>query len=171
MLDCRFRGRARSYSRHPFRQPSRLRPGLRNSRPTPASPKVITMPNRRRYRRKPDQAVAAVQINLDTPGFEYRKWGDDQRCKRGDWLVDNDGEVYTVEEAVFARTYRKVGTGAYVKSTPIWAEAAAEAGSIGTKEGRTHYERGDYVVSNDEDGSDAYAIAAAKFESMYELDE
>jgi hypothetical protein len=30
---------------------------------------------------------------------------------------------------------------------------------------------GDYLVSNNPDGTDAYSISAAKFESMYELDE
>jgi len=49
---------------------------------------------RRRYRKKASQFVVAVQLALDTPGFEYRKWGADQRCKRNDWLVNNDGDVY-----------------------------------------------------------------------------
>ena len=70
------------------------------------------MANRRRYRRKADQYVAAVQLDLDTDGFTYQKWGGEQRRKRGDWLVDNDGDIYTVDGAVFARTYRKVRLGA-----------------------------------------------------------
>jgi hypothetical protein len=129
------------------------------------------MGHRRRYRKRPDQYVVAVQLTLDTPGFSYRKWGGEQRCKRGDWLVDNGGEVYTVDERVFARTYRHVGRGAYVKTTPVWAEVATRAGSVATKEGTSHYEAGDYLVSNDEQGSDAWCVARAKFESMYEPDE
>ena len=129
------------------------------------------MTERRRYRRKPDQYVVAVQLLLETEGFAYRKWGDEQRCKRGDWLVDNQGEVYTVDADVFARTYREVRRGAFVKSTPIWAEAVAQSGSVPTKEGRTHYDAGDYLVSNNEDGSDGYAMSADKFHAMYELDE
>jgi hypothetical protein len=40
-----------------------------------------------------------------------------------------------------------------------------------TKEGKSHYQSGDYLVYNNEDGTDAYCISAAKFESMYELEE
>lgn len=128
------------------------------------------MPDRRRYRRKADQYVVAVQLDLDTEGFTYRKWGGEQRCKRGDWLVDNDGDIYTVDGEVFARTYRQARPGAYVKTTRVWAEIATEDGSVATKEGGSHYRRGDYLVSNNEDGTDAYCVSAAKFESMYELD-
>ena len=128
------------------------------------------MNKRQRYRRKPDQAVAAVQLKLETEGLRYSKWGHEQFAKAGDWLVDNAGDVYTVDAATFARTYREVGRGAYVKSTPVWAERAESAGSVGTNEGRTAYAAGDWRVSNHEDGSDAYAVAAGKFEAMYELD-
>ncbi len=124
--------------------------------------------SRRPYRRRPDQAVAAVQINLDTPGLSYRKWGHEQFAPSGDWLVDNAGDVYTVSAEAFARTYRQVGRGAYVKTTPIWAERASAAGSIETSEGRTAYQAGDWLVSNNADGSDAYAIAAEQFAMLYE---
>ncbi|MBM3524278.1 MAG: hypothetical protein FJX57_15090 [Alphaproteobacteria bacterium] len=129
------------------------------------------MNQRRRFRRRPDQAVTAVQINLEMESLRYRKWGHDQLARPGDWLVDNGGDVYTVDRDTFARTYRSVGPGAYVKSTPIWAERAASAGSVATNEGRTAYQAGDWLVSNNEDGSDAYAISAVKFEAMYEPDE
>lgn len=129
------------------------------------------MENRRRYRKKADQFVVAVKLDLDTAGFTYRKWGAEQRCQPGDWVVDNNGDHYTVDGAVFARTYRKISPGIYVKTTPIWAEMASESGQVDTKEGVSHYQAGDYLVSNNEDGTDAYCISAAKFESMYELDE
>lgn len=129
------------------------------------------MTERRRYRRRPDRFVVAVPLRLDTPGFSYRKWGAEQHCKAGDWLVDNDGDIYTVDADVFAATYREIRHGAYLKSTPVWAEAVGEEGSIATKEGRTHYTTGDYVVFNNEDGSDGYAMSAEKFESRYEPDE
>ena len=125
----------------------------------------------RRYRKKPDQFVLAVQVDLDTDGFTYRKWGGIQTCHTGDWLVDNDGDIYTVDGSVFERTYRKVGTGRYVKVTPVWAEKAKEAGQVKTKEGVSHYKPGDYLVYNNEDGTDAYCTSASKFESMYEIDE
>ncbi len=129
------------------------------------------MRTRRRYRKKADQFVVAVKLDLDTEGFTYRKWGGDQRCKPGDWLVDNQGDVYTVDDAVFAKTYRGLGPGTYVKTTPVWAEKATQPGSVATKEGRSHYGTGDYLVYNNEDGTDAYCIGAAKFESMYEPEE
>jgi len=129
------------------------------------------MGNRRRYRKKADQFVVAVKLDLDTDGFTYRKWGAEQQCQQGDWVVDNDGDHYTVDGKVFARTYRKISPGIYVKTTPIWAEMASESGQVDTKEGVSRYQAGDHLVSNNEDGTDTYCISAAKFESMYELDE
>ena len=129
------------------------------------------MGERQRYRRRPGQPVVAVQLKLDTEGFTYKKWGEEQRCKANDWLVDNNGEVYTVDADSFARTYTAEGRGTYVKTGRVWAEQAAEAGRVATKEGGTNYESGDWLVSNEEDGSDAYAVSAKKFEESYELDE
>jgi hypothetical protein len=40
---------------------------------------------------------------------------------------------------------------------------------IETKEGVTHDEAGAYLVFNDEDGKDGYAVEAVTFEEMYEL--
>jgi hypothetical protein len=61
---------------------------------------------RRQYRKRSDQFVVAVQLDLDTTGFTYRKWGAEQQCKKGDWIVDNDGDIYSVDGDVFAKTYR-----------------------------------------------------------------
>ncbi len=126
---------------------------------------------RHRYRKKADQFVVAVQVNLDTAGFTFQKWGAEQRCKQGDWLVNNHGDVYTVDSEVFAKTYRELSAGVYVKTTPIWAEVANKPGSVQTKEGQSFYKAGDYLVYNNKDGTDAYCISADKFEFMYELDE
>jgi hypothetical protein len=111
-----------------------------------------------------------VRLLLETDGLTYRKWGGEQRAKRGDWIVDNDGDVYSVDAESFARTYREIARGAYIKTTPVWAERAQSAGSVATKEGVTQYQAGDYVVSNNIDGSDTYAIDAATFEALYTLD-
>src|SRR6266516_7496276 len=128
-------------------------------------------PLRRKYVRNPKRPVAAVQLSLETDGLVYRKWGSVQRAKRGDWLVDSDGDVYTVDADVFANTYRPVdrlkNPGAYIKKTPVWAIQATEAGSVKTKEGATHYNKGDYIVSNQADGSDGYAIREKKFRKLY----
>ena len=123
---------------------------------------------RQKYVKRPAEFVVAVQVDLETDGFTYQKWGEAQRCKRGDWLVNNDGDTYTVDRETFARTYRATGPGTYVKITPVWAEVAQKAGEVRTKEGGTHYEVGDYLVSNAPDGSDAYAVSKDTFERMYE---
>ena len=113
----------------------------------------------------------SFELGLDMDGFAHQKWGTAQRCKPGDWIVNNDGDHYTVNKESFAKTYRKVDPGIYHKSAPIWAEVATQSGEVETKEGVSHYNAGDYIVSNNEDGTDAYCISSAKFESMYELDE
>jgi hypothetical protein len=55
-----------------------------------------------------------------------------------------------------------------VKTTPVWAEVARTGGEIRTKEGATRYQAGDYVVFNQPDGGDGYAISKSKFERMYQ---
>jgi len=125
------------------------------------------MSSRRQYLKRASQFVVAVQVDLETPGFTYKKWGDTQTCKPGDWLVNNGGDIYTVDRDTFSRTYESTGPGTYVKRTPVWVEVAGEAGAVRTKEGATHYEAGDYLVYNQPDGGDAYAIAKDAFERMY----
>ena len=56
--------------------------------------------------KRPDQKVHAVRLDLETDGFTYRKWGAEQRCKRGDWLVSNpddagNSDTYTVDADTF----------------------------------------------------------------------
>jgi hypothetical protein len=129
------------------------------------------LPAQKRYRRRPDTPVVAVRLDLETEGFSYRKWGALQHCKAGDWIVDNDGDTYTVDAESFAATYRQLGPGTYVKTTPVWARQADSEGVVSTKEGATHHAAGDYIVSNHEDGSDGYAMSADKFERLYEADD
>jgi len=126
---------------------------------------------RRRYRKRPSAFVTAVQLDLDTEGFVYNKWGGKQVCKRGDWLVDSNGDKYTVSGDTFPRTYRFLSPGVYVKSSPVWAERVESPGRVKTKEGETSYQAGDYLVHNNEDQTDSYAVSAVNFESMYELAE
>jgi hypothetical protein len=129
------------------------------------------MTNRRRFSPRPENLVVAVPLRFDTDGFVYKKWGATQRCKAGDWIVDNNGDFYTVEASVFARTYREASPGVYRKITPVWAEIAEKSGQVKTAEGVTRYEKGDYLVFNNEDGTDGYAMSARKFESKYEPDD
>lgn len=126
------------------------------------------MGTRRKYRKKATSFVTAVQLDLETEGLVYRKWGGEQVCRRGDWLVNNGGDTYTVAKESFAKTYQFLSPGVYVKSAPVWAEVAENAGKVKTKEGETAYKAGDYLVFNNEDGTDGYAVSVEKFESMYE---
>jgi len=125
------------------------------------------MNRRLKYVKRPSETVLAVQIALDIRGFRYRKWGAMQTCRRGDWLVDNKGDVYTVNRDTFARTYRRKAPGRYAKITPVWAEVAAKAGTVKTQEGISHYRAGDYVVFNEKSGRDGYTVSARKFRKMY----
>lgn len=122
---------------------------------------------RLKYVKRRSQAVAAVQLSVPTKGFTYRKWGAAQRCKARDWIVDNDGDVYTVDRESFRKTYRRLGLGVYLKKSPVWAEVATAAGRIKTKEGSTGFKRGDYLVFNQRNGADGYAVSASKFRRMY----
>lgn len=124
----------------------------------------------RRYRKKEHSIVVAVQLDLNTTGFTYHKWGGEQTCKPGDWLVHNAGDTYTVDREVFARTYRQVQPGQYVKTTPVWAEKATQPGRIITKEGSSAYQPGDYIVYNSRDGTDGYCMRAATFHELYAPD-
>jgi hypothetical protein len=114
------------------------------------------------------ETVIAVQIDLDTTGFSYKKWGGTHRCKAGDWLVNNNGDTYTVDGDSFSRTYRATGPGTYVKVAPVWAEIASAPGRVRTKEGTTHYEIGDYLVYNGPEDEDTYAVSKDVFERMYQ---
>jgi hypothetical protein len=64
--------------------------------------------------------------------------------------------------------YPIAGPASYVKTAPVWAERAEQSGTISTTEGATTYLAGDYLVSNDVDDHDRYAIAAITFERLYE---
>lgn len=125
----------------------------------------------REYRRRSDTTVHAIRLNLDTTGFEYQKWDGRQRCKAGDWIVQNGDDTYTVDADVFARTYERVEGATYRKTGTVWAEPQSESGTIRSMEGSTNYGADDYVVYNDREKTDGYAIERAKFESMYELKE
>ena len=124
----------------------------------------------KKYHKRATQMIVAVQLNLDTEGLHYKKWGDSQFAKKGDWLVDNDGGIYSIDETVFARTYQLVSPGQYKKISVIYAKRADSDGCITTLEGKTHYLKGDYLVyENPGQTEGAYAVCAERFEDMYDL--
>ena len=120
-----------------------------------------------KYVRRTNTPVTAVQLDLDTDGFTYNKWDAIQTASAGDWLVNNDGDVYTVERETFERTYQMVSPGVYVKDKPVWARMADRAGRIGTKKGSTSYQAGDMIIFNKEDEQDGYAMTNETFEKLY----
>lgn len=109
-----------------------------------------------------------MNLGVDGGCFTYTKWGGIQACDEGDWIVNNNGDCYTINADTFEATYECLALGIYHKVTPVWACKSTIGGYVSTREGRTLYLAGDYVVSNNEDGSDSYAVTAGKFESMYE---
>ncbi len=123
---------------------------------------------RAKYRKRDNRIVTAVQLNLDTDGFNYTKWGNEQQCRPGDWLVNNAGSCYTISKDSFDKTYSEIAPGQFVKTAPVWAVVANDDGRIKTNEGYTEYFKGDYLVANNPDGSDSYAVSKSKFEEMYE---
>ncbi len=123
----------------------------------------------KKYRKKAEKFIVAVQLDLDTEGFEYEKWGSKQKCKKGDWLVKNGTEIYTIDQEVFKKSYKEVSDGKFVKIIPVWAEEALNVGYILTKEGKSYYQVGDYLVFNDEQKNDGYCISRYEFNSLYEL--
>lgn len=120
------------------------------------------------YKRRPGATVYAIRLDLEIDGFDYVKWGARQYCKRGDWILLNGADTYTVDSEVFARTYRHLAGVEYQKVGTVWAEQAVSAGRIETKEGSTGYDAGDYVVYNQPDRTDGYAVSRSRFEEMYE---
>lgn len=126
--------------------------------------------SRKYYRKKNNHQVTAIQLKLVTNGLRYEKWGASQTAKADDWLVENNGECYTVAADVFARTYQQVSAGRFVKVTVLQAYQASESGVLKTLEGSTRYQPGDYIVSNDPDNpADIYAVEKHRFEELYAM--
>ena len=121
----------------------------------------------REYRRRDNTLISAAQLALDMDGLTYRKWGGVQTAGPGDWLVNREGEAYTIDREVFKRTYSMVSPGLYQKVTSVWARAAESDGVIPTKEGETHYAAGDMIVFNDPEGQDGYAMSSETFSKLY----
>lgn len=124
------------------------------------------MSGMKRYRKS--IVIVAIQLDLETEGLDYQKWGGSQHAKAQDWIVSSNDEVYTIDAESFASTYESVGQGHYKKTAPTWAKRADEAGEITTKEGVTKYEVGDWLASNDAEGKDMYAISSEVFEATLE---
>ncbi len=126
------------------------------------------MPARKAYRKRPQYDVTAVQLDLDFDQWQHQKWGHRQVCRSGDWLINNNDDVYTVDKAYFRDHYQRISVGRYKKIGEVWAEVAASDGEISTIEGSTRYHAGDYLVFDREQKGQGYAIKKIVFERMYE---
>ncbi len=126
------------------------------------------MAERLKYRKNSDSLVSAVQLSMDFAGFSYTKWGANQKCERNDWLVDNGGDVYTVQDEYFRNNYVAVRPGAYQKIGEVWAEVAEQEGVIETIEGSSAYHAGDYLLFDRPNGGRGWAVNKQRFEQMYE---
>lgn len=131
----------------------------------------------RPYRRRANTAVTAIPLDLSANSdskvgdalFTYHKWDNTQTAKTGDWLVNNGNEVYTVDRETFENSYAPTDAdGQYIKTRKVWARRATEPGAIQTKEGSTPYEAGDWLVFNQPNGEDGYAIRPGRFSELYE---
>ncbi|MCP4366959.1 MAG: hypothetical protein GY797_22380, partial [Deltaproteobacteria bacterium] len=87
------------------------------------------------YLKKSGNHVTAVRMDLIFDEFTYEKWDASQHGKPGDWLVNNNNDVYTVDNDYFRKNYKYVSPGVYEKIGAIWVEVAQEDGSIQTVEG------------------------------------
>ena len=116
--------------------------------------------------------VIAIQLPEKCQGLKYEKWGGLQAAKPLDWLVIKQGETYTIDAESFANTMEPLDQpGHYYKKSSVWAKIARDSGKIKTKEGLTNYKKGWYIVSNDGNFEDAYAMSEEKFKSLYETGE
>ncbi|GAB1263533.1 DUF4231 domain-containing protein [Aurantivibrio infirmus] len=114
------------------------------------------------------QVVNATRITLPSCEISYEKWGGKQAAKSGDWIVQSTDDSYTVEAESFKNTYQHIKANQYKKVTPVWAEVADVNGKISTKEGTSDYSPGDYLVYNNENKTDGYAVKKQDFESNYQ---
>ncbi|SMF15447.1 Protein of unknown function [Alteromonadaceae bacterium Bs31] len=127
------------------------------------------MADRKQYKKRPNFHMTAVQIDIEGPGIFYNKWGAEQHGKPGDWLVNNGGDIYTVENTYFKENYQEVSPGQFEKIGSVWAEVTTKDGSVPTLEGPSTYITGDYLVYDRQNGGAAYAVKKQHFERMYEL--
>ena len=116
----------------------------------------------RRYR-----GTAVVRaVRLTAPRVWRTGRGSELSAAAGDWLVSDGAEEWTVAAEVFARSYRALPDGRYVKDADVWAVRADRAGEVSTLEGPVRNEAGDWVLRG-VDG-ELWTVTDAYFRSHYE---
>jgi hypothetical protein len=71
--------------------------------------------------------VTAVQLDLDTEGFRYNKWGGG---KYANVAIGSSTTTVTstVSQEAFAKTHQLISPGVYLKTASVWAEVAEMQG-------------------------------------------
>lgn len=110
--------------------------------------------------------VTGIQLRMP---ITYELWGDTQKAKAGDWLVEKGTDTYTIEEQEFSGSYSPVsGTIArYYKSEHIEAVEARVGGWVDTLEGRSCFEAGDFIACSPT--GKTWCLKAKKLFDYYEL--
>jgi len=131
---------------------------------------LSTQNPRKPFRRKSSMAVmTAIRLDLEIECFTYQKWGGLQKCKPGDWLVTDNGYVYTVDNDYFLDNYRQVSPGRYEKYGVVWAEMTFEDGAFEAMTGTSSYSAGDYLVYDRQEGEGRrYPVRKHQFERLYQ---
>jgi hypothetical protein len=111
--------------------------------------------------------VTAIQIDFDKVSFTYHKWGSDQKATSGDWIVNTNGDIFTVPREIFARSYKMIGHGQYLQTGDVWVRHTIEPGFLKTNNGKVNYKAGDYLVFNDPEGNHGIVVKPNIFTEFY----
>ncbi|MGQ7787939.1 PGDYG domain-containing protein [Nesterenkonia sp. K-15-9-6] len=88
-------------------------------------------------------------------------------AKPGDWIVDDDGQQWSVDAEVFAETYEAVSEGRYRKTGEVRARQIAQPTSLETLEGSDQLDAGDWVVQNA--SGECWGVSDARFRRRYQV--
>jgi hypothetical protein len=96
--------------------------------------------------------VRAIRLDLELESFTYRQGDGVRTGKRGDWLVECQGQVTIVDEATFARSYKQIAPATYLHQSVVWAAPVS----------------GGVLVCRDPEGKEGDVLCADRFHSLYE---
>lgn len=94
----------------------------------------------------PTSVVRVIQ--LDAPLTWNADHGSTMQAQPGDWLVQSEGDTWSVEDGIFRVTYEHLRDDLYRKVTPVLAVELPAAGTVLSREGMVEAEQGDLLVCN-----------------------
>ncbi|MEB3335092.1 MAG: patatin-like phospholipase family protein [Cyanobacteriota bacterium] len=104
------------------------------------------------YRERKETEVKAIRLNLELESFTYHQGDGARTGKRGDWLVECEGRVSTVDHATFNRYYKQVAPASYRKQLIVWAAPVSDG----------------VLVCMDSEGKDGDVLSPDQFQALYE---